>query len=878
MAEQQPSENGQTPNETAPVAVPTLGPASNRVIIKPIETEMKKCYIDYAMSVIVGRALPDVRDGLKPVHRRILYSMNELSLLPNKPHKKSARVVGEVLGKYHPHGDTAVYDSMVRMAQEFSLRYPLVDGQGNFGSVDGDEAAAMRYTECRLSRIAMEMLTDIDKETVDFVDNFDGSLKEPSVLPAKLPNLLVNGTAGIAVGMATNMPPHNLTEVADAIIYVIEHPEAEVAELMQFIKAPDFPTGGTIYGIGGVIEAYSTGRGKVKVRAKTSMEEREGKPRIIVDEIPYQVNKANLIVSIADLVKDKRIEGITDLRDESDRDGMRIVIELRRDVSPEIVLNHLFKQTQMEVTFGVINIALVNNEPKVLTLKEIIWHYLIYRKEIVTKRTMYDLAQARKREHILIGLIKALDALDDTIRIIRQSQSPEEARIGLMARLEIDEEQAKAILDMRLQKLTGLEIESLREEFAELEIAIKDLVDILANEWRVMAIIKQEVLDLKEKYGDERHTDIVMDARDLDDEDLIPNEDMVVTITQDGYIKRVPLDTYKQQRRGGMGLMGMETKEEDFVTDMFVTLTHNYLMFFTNKGRVYVLKAYKLPVGSRQFKGKAIVNLLPRLEEGEKIMKAIPVENISGEQFLVFATEQGIIKKTVLKAYANIRSSGIIAVGLEEGDELVDVKITDGSKEIILATKDGQAVRFNEEHVRPMGRPAHGVIGVRLDEGDRVVSMAVVTDQSKLLTVTEHGYGKVTPVGKWESTDEHEVYRKTNRGGKGVITIRTDERNGKVVHVQEVEEEDELVVASKNSHVQRIKVSEIRVVGRTTLGVRLMRLAEDDRVIAVARLVSRAEENTVVETESKGDALLPESGGPIVNNGNNDHPGEDDQC
>jgi DNA gyrase subunit A len=879
MEEQRPNDNGQTPTETSPVPTsPMKDQASSHIIFKSIETEMKKCYIDYAMSVIVGRALPDVRDGLKPVHRRILYSMNELSLLPNKPHKKSARVVGECLGKYHPHGDTAVYDSMVRMAQDFSLRYPLVDGQGNFGSVDGDEAAAMRYTECRLSRIAMEMLADIDKDTVNFVDNFDGSLKEPSVLPARLPNLLVNGTAGIAVGMATNMPPHNLKEVADAIIHVIEHPEAEVAELMQFIKAPDFPTGGTIYGIGGVIEAYSTGRGKVKVRAKTSMEEREGKPRIIVDEIPYQVNKSNLIESIAELVKDKRIEGITDLRDESDRDGMRIVIELRRDVSPEIVLNHLYKQTQMEVTFGVINIALVNNEPKVLTLREIIWHYLEYRKEIVTRRTKYDLAEARKREHILIGLIKALDALDDTIRIIRQSQSPEEARQGLMVRLEIDEEQAKAILDMRLQKLTGLEIESLRDEFAELEIKIKDLEDILANEWRVMAIIRQEVLDLKEKYGDERHTDIVMDARDLEDEDLIPNEDMVVTITQDGYIKRVPLDTYKQQRRGGVGLMGMETKEEDFVTDMFVTLTHNYLMFFTNKGRVYVLKAYKLPVGSRQFKGKAIVNLLPRLEEGEKIMKAIPVENISGEQYLVFATEQGIIKKTALKAYANIRSSGIIAVGLEGGDELVDVKMTDGRKEIILATKDGQAVRFNEEHVRPMGRPAHGVIGVRLDEGDRVVSMAVVTDQSKLLTVTEHGFGKVTPVGKWESTDEHEVYRKTNRGGKGVITIRTDERNGKVVHVQEVEEEDELVVASKNSHVQRIKVSEIRVVGRTTLGVRLMRLTEDDRVIAVARLVSRAEENTVVETESKGDALMSESGGPIVNNGDSDPSGKDNQC
>ncbi|OPY33824.1 MAG: DNA gyrase subunit A [Methanomassiliicoccales archaeon PtaU1.Bin124] len=856
-------ENNNQPVET-PQNAPEVQPAqgSHKVVTRPIETEMKKCYIDYAMSVIVGRALPDVRDGLKPVHRRILYAMSELGLASNKPHKKSARVVGDTLGRYHPHGDTAVYDALVRMAQDFSLRYTLVDGQGNFGSVDGDEAAAMRYTECRLKKAAEEMLADIDKETVNFVDNFDGSLKEPETLPSRLPNLLVNGTAGIAVGMATNMPPHNLNEVVDAIVHLLDNPQAEISDIMQFIKGPDFPTGGTIAGIGGIMEAYQTGRGRLRVRARTFLEEKDGKTRIIADQIPYQVNKAKLIESIADLVKDKKIDGITDLRDESDRDGMRIVIELRRDVMPEIVLNHLFKQTQMETTFGVINIALVNNEPRVLTLKELLEHYILYRKDIVVRRTKYDLAQARKREHILIALIKAVDAIDDTLRIIRSAQTSEEARNGLMARFEIDEEQAKAILDMRLQKLTGLEIESLREEFQELEKLIADLLDILANESRVIAIIKDEALELKSKYGDERKTEIVADARDMEDEDLIPNEDMVVMVTQDGYIKRVPLDTYKQQRRGGIGLSGMETKEEDFVTDMFVTLTHNHLMFFTNKGKVYVLKAYKLPVGSRQSKGKAIVNLLPRLEEGEKIMTTIPVADIGGEKYLVFATKKGIIKKTELQAYANIRSCGIIAVGLEEEDELVDVMITDGTKEIILATKDGQAARFEENQVRPMGRPAHGVIGIRMDEGDEVVSMAIVTPQSQLLTITENGYGKITPVGKWEPTDEHDVYRKTNRGGKGVITIRTDESGRKVVKVIEVEDDDELVVASKSSNVQRIRASEIRKTGRNAVGVRIMKLREDDKVIALARLAGLAAEKAVEQAESKGDVLVAEQNDP----------------
>lgn len=853
--------------EENPIQPPVQDPGqSHKIMIRPIEAEMKKCYIDYAMSVIVGRAIPDVRDGLKPVHRRILYSMYDMGLASNKPYKKSARVVGDCLGRYHPHGDTAVYDSMVRMAQTFSLRYTLVDGQGNFGSVDGDEAAAMRYTECRLNKIAEEMLSDLDKETVNFVDNFDGSLKEPETLPAKLPNLLVNGTAGIAVGMATNMPPHNLREVVDAMVYLVDNPAAEITDLMQFIKGPDFPTGGTIYGIGGIMEAYQTGRGKLRVRARSFIEEHLGKTRIIVDEIPYQVNKSKLIESIAELVKDKRIDGITDLRDESDRDGMRIVIELRKDVTPEIVLNHLFKHTTMETTFGVINLALVDNEPKVMTLKELLQHYIVYRRLIIIRRTQYDLAQAKKREHILIALIKAVNAIDETLHIIRSSQTPEEARVGLMARFEIDEEQAKAILDLRLQKLTGLEIESLKEEFDELEKVIEDLNDILANEPRIFSIIKNEALELKEKYGDDRKTEIIADARDMEDEDLIPNEDMVVMATQDGYIKRVPLDMYKQQRRGGIGLMGMETKDEDFVTDMFVTLTHNYLLFFTNMGRVYCLKAYKLPVGSRQSKGKAIVNLLPKLEEREKVMTTMPVDAISGDRFLIFATRKGIIKKTPLQAYANIRTCGIIAVGLEEGDELVDVKITDGSKEIILATKDGQAARFEEGQVRPMGRPAHGVIGIRLDEGDAVVSMAVVTPQSMLLTITENGYGKITPVSKWEPGDEHEVYRKTHRGSKGVITINTDERNGKVLCVMEVDDEDQLVVASKNSNVQRIQTSEIRKTGRTAMGVRIMKLRDDgDKVIAIARLAGMREEKAVVETEAKGEAMIV---------GDGDEPGE----
>jgi DNA gyrase subunit A len=805
-----------------------------KIIHRPIEDEMQKSYIDYAMSVIVGRALPDVRDGLKPVHRKILFAMHELGNTFNKPPKKSARIVGEVIGKFHPHGDIAAYDALVRMAQDFSLRYPLVDGQGNFGSVDGDGAAAMRYTEVRLAKIAEFMLADIEKNTVDFVDNFDASLQEPVVLPTRLPNLLINGSSGIAVGMATNIPPHNLRETVDAIVHLIDNPEMEILELMEFIKGPDFPTGGIIYGINGIIEAYTTGKGRIKVRALADIEELEGRNRIIVTEIPYQVNKANLIETIAELVKDKRIEGITDLRDESDREGMRIVIELRKDIMADVVLNQLFAHTQMEVTFGVINIALVDNEPKVLPLKETIQYFIDFRKEVVIRRTNYELEQARKREHILQGLMIAVDNLDETIQIIRSSQNAEEARNRLMERFELDEEQAKAILDMRLQKLTGLEIESLRLEFEELLKHIADLEDILASPERVRAIIKEELLEIREQHGDERRTVIVEGALEWDLEDLIPVEDMVVTITQDGYIKRVPLDTYKGQRRGGVGLIGMQTKEEDVLTDLFVTSTHDYLMFFTNLGRVYWLKAYRLPIGGRHAKGKPIVNLLPNLEEGELVNETIPVSEFDDSRFLVFSTRKGIIKKTRLSAYAHVRSTGIIALNLDEGDELVETKLTDGQKEIVLATKKGQAVRFQESDVRPMGRPARGVRGVRLGGDDEVVSMAVVTPDSNLLTLTENGFGKLSKV---------EDYRKTKRGGKGVITIKTTERNGMVVAVKEVAEGDELIVTSQQGMIIRVPVDQIRLSGRATMGVTIMRIKEDDTVCAVARLAREEDED-----------------------------------
>ena len=811
-----------------------------RVIIQSIEREMKRSYIDYSMSVIVGRALPDIRDGLKPVHRKIMYAMSELGLPYNRPHKKSARVVGEVLGKYHPHGDTAAYDAMVRMAQPFSLRYPLVDGQGNFGSVDGDSPAAMRYTEARLSKISGDILSDIDKNTVDFVDNFDGSLKEPSVLPAKIPNLLVNGSDGIAVGMATKMPPHNLTEVCDAIMYAIDNPNAEVWELMQFVKGPDFPTGGTIYGINGIISAYNTGRGKIKVRANTHFEDMgNGKTRIIVDELPYQVNKATLIETIAEHVKNKVLEDITDLRDESDRDGMRVVIELHKDAIDNVVLENLFKKTQMEITYGIINLALVNNKPTLLGLREIIGHYIDFRKEIVIRRTQFDLEQAEKRHHILEGLMKALNMLDETIALIRASKDAAEANEGLRGLLTIDEEQAKAILEMRLQKLTGLEINSLKEEYDQLLKLMEDLRDILNNIVRVHAIIKGEVAEIREAYGDNRKTIINENALDIDEEDLIPMEDVVITISADNYVKRIPLNTYRQQARGGVGLIGMQTKEEDHVASMFTTSSHDYLMFITNRGRLHWLKGYRIPEGSRQSKGKPIVNLLSDLEAGEKVENTICVHDFPDDKYLAFCTKNGLLKKTSLSAYSNVRNKGIKAIKLEDGDELIETALTDGDEQIILATKNGQAVRFKESDVRSTGRDTMGVIGMRLSPGDSVISMAVVRPGDKLLTVTENGYGKISEV---------DDYRQTKKGAKGVITIKTDERNGEVISVRKVSVGDQLLVTSKHGKMIRMKVDEIRETGRNAKGVRIMDMRNDDKITAVQPIVP--DEDDVEETES----------------------------
>jgi len=810
-----------------------------KIIPQSIEKEMKRSYIDYSMSVIVGRALPDIRDGLKPVHRKILYAMSELGLPYNRPHKKSARVVGEVLGKYHPHGDSAAYEAMVRMAQSFSLRYPLVDGQGNFGSVDGDSPAAMRYTEARLSKISGDLLADLEKNTVDFVDNFDGSLKEPSVLPAKFPNLLVNGSDGIAVGMATKMPPHNLTEVCDSIIHMIDNPEAEVYDLMQFIKGPDFPTGGTIYGINGIISAYTTGRGKIKVRANTHFEElSNGKSSIIIDELPYQVNKASLVEAIAEHVKNKVLEDITDLRDESDRNGMRVVIELHRDAIDNVVLENLFKRTQMEITYGIINLALVNNKPTVLGLKEMIGYYIDYRKEVIVRRTQYDLEQAEKRYHILEGLMKALNMLDETIALIRASKDAAEANEGLRDLLTIDEEQAKAILDMRLQKLTGLEINSLKEEYDLLIETMKDLRDILENELRVRIIIKEELTEMKSSYGDERKTTINENALDIDEEDLIPMEDVVITISGDNYVKRIPLNTYRQQARGGVGLLGMQTKEEDHVSSMFVTSSHDYLMFITNHGRLHWLKGYRVPEGSRQSKGKPIVNLLSDLEPGEMIENTICVHDFPEDVYLAFCTKNGLLKKTSLSAYSNVRNKGIKAIKLEDGDELIETALTDGNEQIILATRCGQAVRFNESDVRSTGRDTMGVKGMTLSSDDSVVSMAVVRPGDKLLTVTENGYGKISEV---------DDYRQTRRGAKGVITIKTDERNGKVVSVRKVANGDQLMVTSKQGKMIRMKVDEIRETGRNAKGVRIMDMRNDDKITAVQPLVSDSEEEQAEE-------------------------------
>ncbi|NOZ58379.1 MAG: DNA gyrase subunit A [Euryarchaeota archaeon] len=802
-----------------------MAAAREKILPVAIEEEMKRSYIDYAMSVIVGRALPDVRDGLKPVHRRILYAMYELGLFHNRPYKKSARIVGEVLGKYHPHGDAAVYDALVRMVQDFSLRYPLIDGQGNFGSIDGDAPAAMRYTEARLAEIAEEMLADIEKDTVDFVPNFDDSLKEPAVLPAKLPNLLVNGSSGIAVGMATNIPPHNLCEVCDAIALLIDNPDASLEELMQVIKGPDFPTGAFILGREGIIQAYSTGRGTIRLRGRTHIEEGRRRKRIIITEIPYMVNKAKLIESIADLVRNKKIDGITDIRDESDREGMRVVIELRRNASAKVILNQLYKNTQLETTFGIINLVLVDGEPKVLNLRDTILEFIRHRKEVVTRRTRFELARAEKRAHILEGLLVALKNIDEVIKLIRGSASVAEAKEGLMKRFSLTEVQAQAILDMRLQKLAKLERDKIAEEHRRLLKEIERLRSLLASEKKILQVVKRETLELKKKYGDERRTEIVADAKEISLEDLIAREEMVVTITQGGYIKRLPVSTYRQQRRGGRGIVGVEAKE-DQVKDIYVASTHDYMLFFSNRGKVYWRKVYEIPTAGRYSRGKAMVNLIEEAAE-ERITATLAVSDFSEERYVFFATKLGRVKKTPLSAFGNPRRGGILAISLEEGDELVEVELTDGRQEILLATRYGKAIRFSEQDVRPMGRAAKGVTGITLRRRDEVVGVEVVKPGTTILAVTENGYGKRTPI---------EEYPLQRRGGKGVINIIPSVRNGLVVGVLSVLDSDEVVLTSAKGVVIRLKAKEISVMGRNTQGVRLMKLEEGDRVVALAKV------------------------------------------
>jgi len=790
---------------------------------------MKRSYIDYAMSVIVGRALPDVRDGLKPVHRRILYAMNELAMHHNKPFKKSARIVGEVLGKFHPHGDSAVYDTLVRMAQDFSLRYPLINGQGNWGSIDGDNAAAMRYTEARLSKIAGEMLQDIDKETVNFQDNFDGSLKEPTVLPSKLPNLLVNGTSGIAVGMATNMPPHNLNEVADAIIACIDNPEISVPEIMKYVRAPDFPTGGIVY-TSGITESYSYGRGRVIIRSKTRIEEHKGRQKIIITEVPYTVNKSMMIEQIADLVRDKRVLGISDIRDESDRDGIRVVIEIKKDNDPDVVLNQLFKHTRMQITFGVNMLALVNNEPKTLNIKKLVESHISHRQDVIRRRTQFDLTKAEKKAHILEGLIIALKNIDSVVILIKKSKSVEEARLSLTEKYTLSVEQANAILEMRLSRLTSLETEKIQQDHKETLQLISELKAILASEKKILEMIKTELAELKEQYGNARRTEIVEGGEgiEIDIEDLIEEGTMVVTITHSGYIKRLPIDTYKQQRRGGKGVIGTGTKEEDFVETIFVANTHSYILFFTDHGQVYWLKVYQIPEAGRQAKGKAIVNLL-ELSENEKISTFIPVPKFEDHLYLVLATKNGTIKKTELKAYSNPRKGGIRAINLDDNDLLVSAKLTNGKQNLILASKNGNAVHFNEKDVRAAGRTSMGVRGMKLKQGDEVVDMVVADEALTLLTVTENGYGKRTKIS------DYSVIR---RGGQGVINIQCNERNGSVVAVKAVADKDDLMIISKNGIIIRTLAGDISVIGRNTQGVRLMRLETDDIVMSAARIIN----------------------------------------
>lgn len=811
----------------------------NRSEVREIDigTEMRTSFMDYAMSIIVSRALPDVRDGLKPVHRRILYAMSELGMTPDKPYKKSARIVGEVIGKYHPHGDSAVYETMVGMAQDFTYRNMLVDGHGNFGSVDGDMAAAMRYTEARLSKISMELLRDMQKETVDFVPNYDGEESEPAVLPSRYPNLLVNGTYGIAVGMATSIPPHNLGEVIDAVQQIIDNPDVTPIELMQSIKGPDFPTGAFIMGREGIRSAYTTGRGSVTMRSKVNIEESNNKARIIVYELPYKVNKARLVEKIAELVRDKVIDGITDLRDESDRTGMRVVIELRRDVNPNVVLNNLYKHTPMQSNFGIIMLALVNGEPKVLNLKEVLQHYLKHQQEVIRRRTEFDLKKAEARAHILEGLRIALDHLDEVIALIRGSRTTEEARDGLMNRFQLSYDQAQAILDMRLQRLTGLERDKIEAEYAELQVKIAEYRAILADEQLILGIISEELKEIKDKYADPRRSEITIGEESIEDEDLIPREDVIITITHTGYIKRLPVTTYRSQKRGGRGVVGMDTKDNDFVEHLFVTNTHHYLMFFTNKGKVYRLKAYEIPDLSRTARGTPIINLI-QIEQGETVNAVIPVEEFNSEQYLFFATRGGIVKKTPLDDYSNIRKGGLIAINLREDDDLIGVKLTDGNQEIIMGTQQGISIRFPEQDVRPMGRSATGVKGIHISDNDAVIDMDVVNVDHDVLIVTAKGYGKRTPMSE---------YRIQSRGGKGIKTLNVTSKNGPVISLKVVTNEEDLMIITASGTIIRTSMSGINTMGRNTQGVRLINIREDDEVATVSR-VEKSDETTTEET------------------------------
>ena len=799
-----------------------------------IEDEMQKSYIDYAMSVIVSRALPDVRDGLKPVHRRILYAMHEAGMASNKPHKKSARIVGEVLGKYHPHGDSSVYNATVRMAQDFSIRYMMVDGHGNFGSVDGDSAAAMRYTEVRMSKIAEEMLDDIEKETVDFVPNYDESLKEPSVLPSKVPNLLINGATGIAVGMATNIPPHNLGEVVDGLIKMIDCPDVTLEELIQVIPGPDFPTGAMIMGSEGIRSAYATGRGSVRMRACTRIERMSnGKQRILVNEIPYQVNKARLIETIAELVRDKVIEGITDLRDESDRNGMRIVMELRKDTNPEVLLNQLYKHTQLQDTFGVNMLALVDGRPRTLGLRDILSHYLNHQKEIVVRRTQFDLKKARDKAHILEGLRIALDHIDSVINTIREARTVDLARTALMETFSLSERQAQAILDLRLQRLTGLERDKIEQDYRETIDLIHYLESVLADEHMVYGIIRENLLEMKRKFGDKRRTQIIQQMQDFTNEDLIAEEDIVITITHSGYVKRQPIDTYRSQKRGGRGIQGAGTKEEDFVEHLFTSTTHHHVFFFTSRGRVFVLKGYELPEASRTARGTAIINLLS-LQPDEKVTTVIPIREFVEGAFLFMGTRNGIVKKTNLMEFDSVRKNGLIAIGLDDDDDLIGVKLTDGCQNIIMGTRDGMAITFSEEDVRPVGRSARGVKGINLQEMDAIVGMEIMTPNSQVLVVSEQGFGKRTAVDQ---------YRTQTRGGKGLINLKVTEKTCAVVGLRVVKPEQDLLLINNDGIIIRMDVGQIRVIGRNTQGVALMRMVDNQRIVALA-MVDKAGEDS----------------------------------